>query len=209
MPVASPAAASSNYPQDDQKQHGSDGGRDDRAHNPRANADAKLRQQPAADEGTDNPDDKVANEPEAGPLNKLAGKPARDHADDQYDEQTFIGNVHDDSPPCKACAALAGAERRCDSCAHVKLPDAALLAVLAARYRKLGWNRNVACEFNWQATERYQMAENSSSGGIGLLGVIIGAVIVIGLGVFFLGNFQGTAPTTKVSIEAPKIPAGK
>ena len=53
------------------------------------------------------------------------------------------------------------------------------------------------------------MADNSGSGGIGLLGVVIGAVIVIALGVFFLGNFQGTAPTTKVSIEAPKIPTGK
>ena len=55
----------------------------------------------------------------------------------------------------------------------------------------------------------YQMADNSGSGGIGLLGVVIGAVIVIALGVFFLGNFQGTAPTTKVSIEAPKILTGK
>jgi hypothetical protein len=41
------------------------------------------------------------------------------------------------------------------------------------------------------------------------LGVVIAAVIVIALGVFFLGNFQRTAPTTKVSIEAPKIPTGK
>ena len=29
------------------------------------------------------------------------------------------------------------------------------------------------------------MADNSGSGGIGLLGVVIGAVIVIALGVFF------------------------
>ena len=53
------------------------------------------------------------------------------------------------------------------------------------------------------------MADNSGAGSIGLLGVIIGAVIVIGLGAFFFGNFQGAAPTTKVSIEAPKIPTGR
>ena len=50
------------------------------------------------------------------------------------------------------------------------------------------------------------MAENGSSGSVGILGVIIGAVIVIGLGMFFLGNFQSGVPTTKVSIEAPKVP---
>jgi hypothetical protein len=59
------------------------------------------------------------------------------------------------------------------------------------------------------STWRYQMADNSGSGGIGLLGVVIGAVIVVALGMFFLGGFQGNAPTTKVSIEAPKVPAGK
>jgi hypothetical protein len=53
------------------------------------------------------------------------------------------------------------------------------------------------------------MADNSGSGGIGLLGVVIGAVIVVALGMFFLGGFQGTGPTTKVTIEAPKVPAGK
>ena len=53
------------------------------------------------------------------------------------------------------------------------------------------------------------MADNSGSGGIGLLGVVIGAVIVVALGIFFLGGFQGNAPTTKVSIAAPKVPTGR
>ena len=41
------------------------------------------------------------------------------------------------------------------------------------------------------------------------MGVVIGAVIVVALGMFFLGGFQGNAPRTKVNIEAPKVPAGK
>jgi hypothetical protein len=53
------------------------------------------------------------------------------------------------------------------------------------------------------------MADNNGSGGIGLLGVVIGVVIVVALGMFFLGSFQGSGPTTKVSIEAPKAPPGK
>ncbi len=46
--------------------------------------------------------------------------------------------------------------------------------------------------------------DNGSSGGIGLLGVVIGAAIVIGLGVlFFNGGFGQRAPST-VHVELPK-----
>jgi hypothetical protein len=49
------------------------------------------------------------------------------------------------------------------------------------------------------------MADNSGSGGIGLLGVIIGAVIVVALGYMFIGNGHfGGGPSTNVKIEVPK-----
>jgi hypothetical protein len=43
------------------------------------------------------------------------------------------------------------------------------------------------------------------SGGIGLLGVIIGAVIVVALGYLFLMNGpMSSAPSTSVKVEIPK-----
>ena len=52
------------------------------------------------------------------------------------------------------------------------------------------------------------MANGSDSGGIGLLGVLIGAVIVVALGYFLLaGNMGGGAgPSTSVNVEAPRAP---
>ena len=50
------------------------------------------------------------------------------------------------------------------------------------------------------------MANGNDSGGIGLAGVLIGALIVLGLGAFFLfGNRAGgPAPTSNVKIELPR-----
>ncbi len=52
-------------------------------------------------------------------------------------------------------------------------------------------------------------ADNGSSGGIGLMGVLIGALIVFGLGYFLLsGRLGPDAPSdVNVKIEAPKTPA--
>lgn len=55
------------------------------------------------------------------------------------------------------------------------------------------------------------MADNSGGGGIGLLGVIIGAVLVVALGAFFLGAFPGGSggkSTVDVNIKPP-VAAGK
>ena len=55
------------------------------------------------------------------------------------------------------------------------------------------------------------MAE-SGSGGVGVLGVLVGAmlVVMVGIGVLFatgkLGG--GGASTTAIKIEAPKVPGG-
>ena len=49
---------------------------------------------------------------------------------------------------------------------------------------------------------------DGGSGGIGLLGVIVGAVIVVGIGFFFLqGGMKGKAPSgPSVTITAPAAP---
>ena len=53
------------------------------------------------------------------------------------------------------------------------------------------------------------MADNSnSSGSMGLLGVIIGAILVIGVAYFiFAGSGPVKPSNTTVTIEAPKAPA--
>ena len=54
------------------------------------------------------------------------------------------------------------------------------------------------------------MANDNGSGGIGLLGVVIGALIVVALGYFFLAN-RATEPgtSTTVRVEASKVPGSK
>jgi hypothetical protein len=54
------------------------------------------------------------------------------------------------------------------------------------------------------------VANDNGSGGIGLLGVVIGALIVVALGYFFLANrATGPGTSTTVRIEAPKVPGSK
>jgi hypothetical protein len=51
------------------------------------------------------------------------------------------------------------------------------------------------------------MADNGS-GGIGVLGVLVGAllVVVVGAGLLFAtGNLGGSGPSSTVKIEAPKV----
>jgi len=48
------------------------------------------------------------------------------------------------------------------------------------------------------------MADGSGSGATGILGVIIGAVLVIGIGFFFLsGGFGGGGKSIDVNIKPP------
>jgi hypothetical protein len=50
----------------------------------------------------------------------------------------------------------------------------------------------------------FKMADNS--GGIGLMGVLIGAIIVIGVGFFFYRGMAGDTGGTNIKIEAPAVP---
>jgi hypothetical protein len=49
------------------------------------------------------------------------------------------------------------------------------------------------------------MADNS--GGIGLVGVLIGALIVIGVGFFFYRGMASDTAGPDIKIEAPAVPA--
>jgi len=50
------------------------------------------------------------------------------------------------------------------------------------------------------------MADGSGSGSTGILGVIIGAVLVIGIGFFFLnGGFGGGGKTIDVNVKTPSV----
>jgi hypothetical protein len=50
----------------------------------------------------------------------------------------------------------------------------------------------------------------NDSGGIGIVGVIIGAVLVLGIMFFAFGDSLGMRPSnTTVKVEAPKVPVPK
>lgn len=52
------------------------------------------------------------------------------------------------------------------------------------------------------------MADGNSGGGMGLLGVLIGAAIVVGLGYFFIVNGGiGGAKSVNVNIKPPAVSA--
>ena len=50
------------------------------------------------------------------------------------------------------------------------------------------------------------MADGNSSNSMGILGVLIGAVLVIGVGYFMYAGSGPVKPATQVTIEAPKAP---
>lgn len=51
---------------------------------------------------------------------------------------------------------------------------------------------------------------DGGSGGIGILGVIVGAVIVVGIGFFFLqSGMKGKSSGPSVTITAPAAPSSK
>lgn len=51
------------------------------------------------------------------------------------------------------------------------------------------------------------MAE--SSGGIGILGVIVGAIIVVAIGFLLIGNPLGGSKSTNIKVEVPKVSVDK
>ena len=79
--TSSPTAAGSGKSQDDQKQHGPHGGRDNRADNSRAHMDAQLRQQPSANERAQDAAEfdakRTVNTRQAGQQSDDAGQLAR------------------------------------------------------------------------------------------------------------------------------------
>lgn len=53
------------------------------------------------------------------------------------------------------------------------------------------------------------MADSGGSGGIGLLGVIIGALIVVGLGVLFFQGGLGGPQKIDVNVKPPAVTGSK
>ena len=54
------------------------------------------------------------------------------------------------------------------------------------------------------------MSNNGGSGGIGILGVIVGAVIVVGIGLLLLGNpFATSGKSVNIKVEMPKVSSDK
>jgi hypothetical protein len=52
----------------------------------------------------------------------------------------------------------------------------------------------------------------NDSGGIGIVGVVIGAVLVLGIIFFAFGDRMGlrnSGPSTTIKVEAPKVPTPK
>ena len=52
----------------------------------------------------------------------------------------------------------------------------------------------------------------NDSGGIGIVGVVIGAVLVLGIIFFAFGDRMGlrnSGPNTTIKVEAPKVPTPK
>jgi hypothetical protein len=95
---SSPSTASSEESEDDEKQHGTDGGGDNGTDYAGANMDVQPGQEPSADEGTDNANDEVSDEAKTGSPHHLAGEPSRNDTDHQNQQQTLIRKVHEPPP---------------------------------------------------------------------------------------------------------------
>jgi hypothetical protein len=87
--LSSPTSPSKDNPENDQKQDGANGCRDDGGDNANAKVDAQPWQQPTAYQSADNPNGNVSDETKAGASHDLAGKPSSDKANQQNDEETF------------------------------------------------------------------------------------------------------------------------
>src|SRR5205085_11563184 len=85
-PVTPAPTATAKEPEKEQQHHGADGVHDDRRDDATADADAEMRQQPAANKGADDTDGDVADQPEAAAGDELARQPSGNEADQQDDE---------------------------------------------------------------------------------------------------------------------------
>ena len=75
------AAGTSNCPNYDEQDHGTDRCICDGGDDTRTDVHIKLRHQPSPDKGAGYSDNEIANKPEAGALHNLAGEPTGNDAD--------------------------------------------------------------------------------------------------------------------------------
>src|SRR5690242_10165795 len=81
---------------DEQQDHGTDGGVDNGRENSASDHDAKGSEHPGADEGADDADDNIADEAKTDPFDDDTGEPAGNRAYNDEDDQCF--QSHDVSP---------------------------------------------------------------------------------------------------------------
>jgi hypothetical protein len=94
-PAAPAAPAAAHQSQDQQKDHGSNEGIQNKGDNSRPEVNTKSRQQPIADECADQPDQQITDQSKAATLHYPACQPTGYNADNDDNEETLIGEVHD------------------------------------------------------------------------------------------------------------------
>src|SRR5579863_2783963 len=92
------AATGPDQPDNQQQYDGADRRIDDFRQQAGADRDAEFRKQEAREQRAGDTDDDVADDAKAGAAHDLAGQPAGDQADEQNDNQTFVRNMHENSP---------------------------------------------------------------------------------------------------------------
>jgi hypothetical protein len=96
-PAASVAPTAAQQPQDQQKDNGANEGIQNETNHSRPEVNPKSRQQPIADKGANQTDQQIADQSKSAPLHHPACQPPGNNANDNDDQQTLIGQVHDDT----------------------------------------------------------------------------------------------------------------
>jgi hypothetical protein len=93
-PTAAKAAAAANERHNEQEDDRADRCVDDRRHNPDAEVNAELGQEPVANKSSDDSDYQIADDPKPGASHDLARQPSGNDADQHYHKETLTRHVH-------------------------------------------------------------------------------------------------------------------
>jgi hypothetical protein len=102
--IAPSQSATSNEPDDEEQDGGTDCRVDDRTKDAHAEMNSEFGKQPASDERADNADQEIADQAKSSAAHDLAREPTGHDTHDNNDEEAFAGHVHLDIPCRTACA---------------------------------------------------------------------------------------------------------
>src|SRR6516162_920939 len=88
-PIASWWVSPSKQSYYQKKDHGTNGGNNDRANEPTTNVNPQLGQEPCANKGTNNPDCNIGNETKSAARHKLTCQPTCNKTNQYHDEQAL------------------------------------------------------------------------------------------------------------------------